>query len=93
MTSRTPWGTSESSPTAALDLPSYGVADSRLAQWQMGDASGVVVGQRGDGELQLAASQTSGTYVSRPLDIRQMVDWRRVVLDATSPRARPSHSK
>ena len=85
VTSRTPWGTSESSPTSALDLPSYGVADSRLAQWQMGDASGVVVGQRGDGEVQLAASQTSGTYVSRLLDIRQLVDWRRAVLDATVP--------
>ena len=85
VTSRTPWGTSASSPTAALDLPAYGVADSRLAQWRMGDASGTVVAQRGDGELRLAASQAGGTYLSRLLDIHQMVDWRRAVLDADVP--------
>ena len=85
MTSRTPWGISASSPTAALDMPDYGVADSRLAQWRMGNASGTVVARRGDGELRLAASQDSGTYLSRLLDIQQMVDWRRAVLDADVP--------
>ena len=85
VTSRTPWGTSASSPTAALDAPAYGVADSRLAQWRMGDASGLVVGRRGDGELRLGASQNSGTYLSRLLDIDQMVTWKRAVLDADVP--------
>lgn len=85
VTSRTPWGTSESSPTATLAMPDYGVADSRLAQWRMGNASGVAIGQRGDGELRLAASQNSATYVSRLLDVHQMVTWRREVLDADVP--------
>jgi hypothetical protein len=85
VTSRTPWGMSASSPTAAIDVPAYGVADSRLAQWRMGSASGIVVAQRGDGELRLAASQGSGTYVSRLLDIQQMVGWRRAILDADVP--------
>ena len=50
-----------------------------------GNASGTVVARRGDGELRLAASQGSGTYLSRLLDIQQMVDWRRAVLDADVP--------
>jgi hypothetical protein len=81
VTSRTPWGTLESSPTFAVDMPDFGVADSRLAQWHMGEASGVVVAGLGDGELRLAG-QGAGTFVSRILDAEQMVGWRRSLWDA-----------
>jgi hypothetical protein len=85
MTGRTPWGTVESSSTLGFDTPAFGVADSRLAQWRMGDASGVAVVARGDGDIRLAASSTSGNFVSRILDAEQMVGWRRALWDADAP--------
>ena len=85
MKSTTPWGTPGSSPAFALDTPAYGVADSRRAQWRMGDASGLAVTNQGDGELRLAASQSSGSYVSRLLDTQQMVSWKRSLWDADVP--------
>jgi hypothetical protein len=84
-TSRTPWGTAASSNTSGFVMPDYGVADSRLAQWRMGTASGLALARRGDGELRLAAGQNSGTFVSRLLDIQQIVDWRRSLWDADVP--------
>jgi hypothetical protein len=84
-TSRTPWGTLASSSTSAFVMPDYGVADSRLAQWRTGTDSGIALARRGDGELRLAAGQTSGTFVSRLLDIQQIVDWRRSLWDADVP--------
>jgi hypothetical protein len=85
VTSRTPWGTAETSATLAFDMPDYGVADSRLAQWRMGQVSGLALGRRGDGELRLAASSSSGSYVSRVLDPGQMVGWKRALWDADVP--------
>ncbi len=85
VTSRTPWGASEESQTFALRTPAWGVADSRLAQWEIGDASGVAVTARGDGELRLAAGQSSGRYVSRVLDAQQMVGWKQALWDADIP--------
>jgi hypothetical protein len=84
VTSRTPWGTVESSPTFAFDMPDYGVADSRLTQWRMGEASGVEVTRQGDGELRVAGPGV-GTFVSRILDAAQMVRWRRALWDADAP--------
>jgi hypothetical protein len=83
--SRTPWGTGANSTTLSVDMPDYGVADSRLAQWQMGDASGVTITAAGDGEVRLSDGQSSGTYVSRVMDIHQMVDWKRSLWDADTP--------
>jgi Domain of unknown function (DUF4082)/Bacterial Ig-like domain len=85
VTSRTRWGTVQSSRAFAFDMPGYGVADSRLAQFRMGRASGVVAARRGDGQLRLAASRRSGTFVSRVLDTQQMVGWRRSLWDAGVP--------
>jgi hypothetical protein len=85
VTSTTPWGTTASSSTRSFDMPAYGVADSRGAQWQLGDRAAVAVAQRGDGELRLAAGQTDGLYRSRLLDIDQMVNWRSMVVDADVP--------
>jgi hypothetical protein len=87
VTSRTPWGTSETSSTLFFDMPDYGVADSRLAQWRVGEASGVVATRRGDGELE-RAGQGPGTFVSRILDAQQMVGWRRSLWDADVPAGR-----
>jgi hypothetical protein len=85
VTSTTPWGTTESSAVQSFTTPDYGVAESRDAQWQLGDRSGIATPQRGDGELRLRDGQTDGTYRSRLLDIDQMVQWRRLVLDADVP--------
>jgi Domain of unknown function (DUF4082)/Bacterial Ig-like domain len=85
VTSRTPSGTAESSRVFAFQMPRYGVADSRLAQFRMGRASGVVVAGRADGELRLAASRSSGTFVSRVMDSQQMVGWGRSLWDAEVP--------
>jgi hypothetical protein len=51
----------------------------------MGDASGVAVTARGDGELRLAGGRSSGTYVSRVLDAQQMVGWKQALWDADVP--------
>ncbi len=85
VTSRTPWGTTGQSPTFVLGTPAWGVADSRQAQWEMGDASGVTVTAQGDGELRLTGGQTSGTYVSRVLDAQQLVRWKQALWDADVP--------
>ena len=82
VTSVTRWGTSESSQIRTFDMPAYGVADSRVAQWQMGAGAGIAVARRGNGELRLGSGRTSGTYTSRLLDLDQMVAWRRAGLDA-----------
>lgn len=85
VTSLTPWGANEQSPPFVLRTPAWGVADSRLAQWEMGNPSGVAVTAQGDGELRLAAGQSSGTYVSRVLDAHQMVGWKQAMWDADVP--------
>jgi hypothetical protein len=86
VTSSTAWGARSVSPVQSFDAPDYGVADSRLAQWQMGEASGVVaVAGRGDGELRLADPGGRGTFVSRLLDAEQMVGWTQALWDAEVP--------
>jgi Domain of unknown function (DUF4082)/Bacterial Ig-like domain len=85
VSSRTQSGTVQSSRTLAFQMPRYGVADSRWAQFRMGRASGVVVSGQGDGELRLAASRSSGTFGSRVMDTQQIVGWRRSLLDADVP--------
>ena len=85
VTSRTPWGTTGQSTPLVLRTPAWGVADSRLAQWEMGDASGVTVTAQGDGELRLAGGQSGGTYVSRVLDAQQLVRWKQALWDADVP--------
>jgi hypothetical protein len=83
--SRTAWGVPSNWPVLSFVTPEYGVADSRLAEWQMGEASGVDVTARGDGELRLAAGRNRGTFVSRPLDAEQMVAWKQALWDADVP--------
>jgi hypothetical protein len=82
--SSTPWGVRAVSPVLTFDAPAYGVADSRLAQWQTGTVSaGATLAAAGDGELRLTDSGGRWAFVSRLLDAEQMVGWRQVVWDAT----------
>jgi hypothetical protein len=74
-----------SSAVGSFQAPDWGLADSRLTQWRIGDATGMAYGEAGDGELQLAAGGTSGTYVSRLLDAQQMVTWRKAAWNAAVP--------
>ena len=83
--STTPWGIPARSRLSVMHTPAWGVADSRLAQWQMGQPSGVTITNQGDGALQLAPSQSTGTYVSRVLDVQQMVSWKQALWDADVP--------
>jgi methionine-rich copper-binding protein CopC len=78
-------GEQTTSSISSFELPDWGVADSRLAQWRTGQATGMAFGESGDGELQLASGGTSGTYVSRLLDARQMVTWRTAIWNAAVP--------
>ena len=84
VSSSTPWGVRAVSPVLSFDAPGYGVADSRLAEWQTGSLTdGVSLGTVGDGELRLSGSGGKGTFTSRLLDAEQMVTWRQVIWDAT----------
>ena len=78
-------GAEAQSTVQRLDVPDFGVADSRLAQWRMGDATGLDISPSGDGELRLADGATSGAYVSRILDAEQMVRWGAVRWNAAVP--------
>jgi hypothetical protein len=82
---RTARGTS-TSKRATFTTPQTGVADSRLAQWRMGAASGVRVSNTSDGELSVARGRIRGTYRSRVLDAQSMATWRSARLDAGVPR-------
>jgi hypothetical protein len=80
--SATPWGARSVSPVLSFDAPAYGVADSRLAEWQMGElAAGAALAARDDGELRLTDSGGRWAFTSRVLDAEQMVAWQRAGAD------------
>jgi methionine-rich copper-binding protein CopC len=78
-------GQQTTSSISSFDVPDWGVADSRLAQWRMGDGAGTTIESASDGELQLATGSRDGTYTSRLLDARQMVTWRTAMWHAAVP--------
>jgi methionine-rich copper-binding protein CopC len=83
--SRNPAGHEAVSAAGQFDVPDFGVADSRLAQWRTGTAQAISITATNGGQLQLAPGQSSGTFVSRLLDARQMVEWRLARWNATVP--------
>ncbi|MFL6117522.1 MAG: fibronectin type III domain-containing protein, partial [Catenulispora sp.] len=61
----------------SFEVPQFGVADSRQAQWRTGKyRSGMLIVTSDGGGLTLSSGRTSGHYRSRVLDARQMVTWR-----------------
>jgi hypothetical protein len=75
--SRNAAGRKVRSAIRSFDVPAFGVADSRKAQWRTGNLrSGMSIGGSDGGDLTLASGHTSGAYRSRLLDAGQMVTWR-----------------